>query len=411
MNTTLYTHIKGLVVPSVPHQGSLKGADLSKINILQDAWLLMQEGKIHSYGTMNQVPTGNFETENLQGRYVLPGYCDSHTHLVFHQSRESEFVMRIQGKSYEEIAAAGGGILNSAEKLGKATEQELFDQALFRLHQISKLGTTAVEIKSGYGLNTENELKMLRVIRRLKEQNICTIKSTFLGAHAFPKEYKENKEAYVDLLIHETLPQVAGQNLADFIDVFCDRGFFSPQQTDRILEAGAKYGLKPKIHANELDYSGGIQSGVRNHAVSVDHLEFTGKEEIEVLSQSNTLATLLPSTAFFLGLHYPPARTIIDSGLAVSLASDYNPGSSPSGNMNFIWSLACVKLKMLPTEALNALTYNAAYAMEIADKEGSIEIGKKANLIITDKISSLDFIPYSFGNTHIYKTIIDGRTV
>ncbi|NNF02347.1 MAG: imidazolonepropionase, partial [Bacteroidia bacterium] len=335
--------------------------------------------------------------------------CDSHTHIVYATSRESEFVDRIKGLSYEEIAKRGGGILNSAKKLQVADESALYDSALARIHEIRSKGTGAVEIKSGYGLSVEAEIKMLRVIRKLKENVDLEIKSTFLGAHAYPIEYKEDHPAYLKLLIDKMLPQIADEGLADYIDVFCDRGFFSVEETDQILSAGNKYGLQAKIHANELDYSGGIQVGVKHNALSVDHLECTGDDEIKTLLGSKTMPTLLPSTAFFLGLEYPPARKMIDSGLPIALASDYNPGSSPSGDMSFVCSLGSIKMKMLPEECINAATVNGAYAMGLGNKLGSISKGKIANLIITKEIESIARIPYSFGSELIDKVIIKGK--
>ena len=342
------------------------------------------------------------------GRLVFPTWCDSHTHIVYTSSREAEFVGRIKGLTYEEIAKNGGGILNSAERLNNTSEDELFESALERLKEITTYGTGAVEIKSGYGLSAEGELKMLRVIKRLKETSPLTIKATFLGAHAIPLKYKQRRQEYIDLIINDMLPIIGKEKLADYCDVFCDRGFFTPDETDAILQAGWKYGLQPKIHANELDYSGGIQVGVKNKALSVDHLEFTGDKEIEALLSSETMPTLLPSTAFFLGLHYPPARKMIDAGLPVALASDYNPGSSPSGRMPFILSLACVKLKMLPEEAINAATINSAYAMGLSSTHGTITVGKKASLFITKPMANYNVIPYSFGSDLIETVLIEG---
>jgi imidazolonepropionase len=373
---------------------------------IDDAYLLIDNGLIKSFGASADAPERAGEIIDAADKFVFPCWCDSHTHIVYAGSREQEFVDKIHGLSYEEIAKRGGGILNSALRLAGATEQELFDAAYLRLQEMEKSGTGAVEIKSGYGLSYEGELKMLRAIKRLKENSKLTIKSNFLGAHAFPTEFKQNHEGYLDLLINRLLPQIADEGLADFIDVFCDRGFFSPNETDRILQAGAKYGLQPKIHANELDYSGGIEVGVKNHALSVDHLEFTGDEQIEVLRNSVTMPTLLPSTAFYLGLHYAPARKIIDAGLPLAIATDFNPGSSPSGNMPFVVALSCIKMKMLPEEAVNAATLNSAYAMGIEQQLGSITKGKKANVFITKPISSLAFLPYSFGSNLVERVII-----
>jgi imidazolonepropionase len=375
---------------------------------IDNAWLLIEDGLIKEYGDMSSLDTSlNVDqTIDAKGGLVLPAWCDSHTHLVFAHSREHEFIDRINGLSYEAIAQRGGGILNSAKKLNAASEDELVDLALQRLDEVKALGTGAIEIKSGYGLCTEGELKMLRVIRRLKEHSNLTIKSTFLAGHAYPLEYRDNHEGFIKLIINDMLPKVADENLAEYIDVFCEKGFFSVDETDRILEAGVKYGLKPKVHANQLYNSGGIQIGVKHHAISVDHLETMDQEEIECLKHSNTIPTLLPGAAFFLAMHYQPARKIIDAGLPVALASDYNPGSCPSGNMNLILSLACSQMRMTPEEAINACTINGAAAMEVNDKLGSIKVGKKANLIITKAIPSLAYLPYAFGTNLIEKVII-----
>jgi len=350
------------------------------------------------------------EVIDCSGKMVLAAFCDSHTHLVFAAWRENEFVDRINGLTYEEIANRGGGILNSAVRLQSTSEELLFEQALERLHEVTHMGTGAIEIKSGYGLTVDAELKMLRVIRRLREQNIIPVKANFLGAHAMPLEFKMNRPGYIRILIETMLPQIAAEGLADYVDVFCDRGFYTVEETDLILGAAAKYGLKPKIHANELDYSGGIQVGVKHNAISVDHLEYTGPSEIEALAGSQTIATILPSTAFFLGLPYAPARNMIENGLCVALASDYNPGSSPSGNISFIISLACIKLKMLPEEAINAVTINGAAAMELSNLVGSITAQKLANLIITKPVSSLAYLPYAFGSPWVEKVILKGKS-
>jgi imidazolonepropionase len=386
---------------------------MQDIQNIQDAWLAIEDDLIVDYGKMDDWPGisdwSGLEVVDAANKIVLPAFCDSHTHLVFAAPRETEFVDRIKGLTYEEIAKRGGGILNSAKRLQNTSEDELFDSALVRLDEIKGMGTGAVEIKSGYGLSLKDEIKMLRVVKRLKQNHDLTIKASFLGAHAMPTEFKENREKYISILIDEMLPQVAQEQLADYCDVFCDKGFYTVDETDRILNAAAKYNLTPKIHANELDFSGGIQVGVKHKALSVDHLEFTGDEEIEALLKSDTMPTLLPSTAFFLGLHYPPARKMIDAGLPLALASDYNPGSSPSGKMTFILSLACVKLKMTPEEAVAAATINGAYAMGLNKTHGSITIGKKANLIITKEVSSLAYIPYAFGANVIDSMIINGK--
>ena len=349
------------------------------------------------------------EIIDANGKSILPTWCDSHSHICYAGSREKEFVDKIKGFSYEEISKRGGGILNSAKLLQKTSEEELYEQSMQRLNEVIKLGTGAIEIKSGYGLNTESELKMLRVIRKMKENTCAKIKATFLGAHAFPIEFKDDKEGYIDLLINEMLPIIAAEELADFIDVFCDYGFYTTEQTERILMAGLKYGLRPKIHANELANSGGIQVGVKYGALSVDHIEYTGDEEIKCLTDSDTMPTILPGAAFFLNMPFAPARKIIDAGLPVAIASDYNPGSSPSGNMNLIVSMACINYKMLPEEAINAATINSAYAMGVSDKLGSISLGKDANFIITKPIPSIEFIPYSFGNNVIESVYLKGE--
>jgi len=395
-------------------RGVFKGAELGNMEQLSHAWLSIHDGLISGFGKMetvsDDVDMSSFkEVISVKGKSILPTWCDSHTHIVFAGSREGEFVSRIKGLSYETIAKNGGGILNSAKKLNETSEEELLESASARLRSLIKMGTGAIEIKSGYGLCLAGELKMLRVIKKLKENFEIPIKATFLGAHAFPAEYKNNHQAYIDLIINEMLPAIQKENLADYIDVFCEDGFFNAEETGRILKAGSLHGLKAKIHANQLNYSGGIQVGIANNAISVDHLECVGTEEIDALKNSNTIGTILPSAAFFLGIAYQPARKMIDANLAIALASDYNPGSSPSGNMPFIMALACTQLKMTPEEAFNALTFNAAHAMELASELGSITIGKKANLIITKAIPSLAFIPYAFGSNLIDQVLINGK--
>jgi imidazolonepropionase len=362
------------------------GKDMQILNTIDNAFLLTEGELIVDFGPMNQFSDSllknikeEIEVIDATGKMVFPSFCDSHTHIVYAGSREIEYVDKIKGLSYEEIAKRGGGINNSAQRLAAATEQELYDAAMERLIEMASFGTGAVEIKSGYGLNTENELKMLRVIRKLKESSPIEIKATFLGAHAVPIEYKGRQTEYVDMIISEMIPMVAAEDLADYIDVFCDKGFFTPEETERILMQGIKYGMRPKIHANELDYSGGIQVGVKYNALSVDHLEYTGEEEIEELLGSETMPTFLPGAAFFLGMIYGPVRKMIDAGLPIALASDFNPGSSPSGNMQLILSMGCIKYKMIPEEAINATTINSAYAMGISDIAGSIAKGKLAN--------------------------------
>ena len=412
MMLTLIKNIKKLITVS-KNSELKKGKEMSKVSSIDDAWLLIEKNKIKDFGSINDINRIKkikiIKTIDAEEGMVLPCWCDSHTHIVYSGSREKEFVDRINGLSYEEIAKNGGGILNSSKLIKKTSEENLFNQSINRVHEVIKLGTGCLEIKSGYGLETDQELKMLRVIKQIKENVEIPIKSTFLGAHAIPKKYKHNSEKYVKKIINEMIPKVAEENLADYIDVFCDRGFFNPKQTERILEEGIKFGMKPKIHANELDFSGGIQVGVKMNAISVDHLEFTGEEEINALKKSKTISTLLPSTAFFLGLKYPPARKMINSNLPIALASDYNPGSSPSGNMEFIISLGCLKLKMTPEECISAATINGAHAIELQNDYGTIEIGKRANLIITKKIPSLSYIGYKFGNSVIKKVLINGK--
>jgi imidazolonepropionase len=405
---TLIDNIKKLIqVEGLERKPRVNGKDMKLLPEIDNAWLLIEDGIIHSFGEMQHIPENIIADKVIDatGRMVLPSWCDSHTHLVFAAPREQEFVDRINGMTYAEIAARGGGILNSAKRLNETDESQLFDQSLKRLLEVINHGTGAIEIKSGYGLCLEGELKMLRVIRKLKEQHLIPIKASFLAAHAFPPEFKENHQGYIDAIINEMLPRVADEGLADYMDVFCEQGFFSVDETSRLLEAGLKYGLKPKIHANQLHRSGGVQVGVKYNAISVDHLESMGEEEIESLRGSNTIPTLLPGAAFFLAMHYQPARLLIDAGLPVALASDFNPGSCPSGNMNFLLSLACTQLKMTPEEAINAQTLNGAAAMELENEMGTLAIGKRANLIITKPVSSVAYLPYSFGENWIEKVI------
>ena len=397
-----------LMVENEPGE-KVAGADMKKVSTMENAWLVIENGLFGCFGEGEVIPFSDDRVIDCKGGMVMPAFCDSHTHLVFAGSREKEYEDKIRGLSYEEIAKRGGGILNSAALLSSTSEDDLYRQSLPRINEIIGSGTGAVEIKSGYGLNTKDELKMLRVIRRLKEKTPVTIRSTFLGAHAFPKEYKSDPDRYVDKVVSEMIPELAGEGLADFIDVFCDRGFFTVEQTGRILEAGAKVGLLPKIHANELDYSGGIQVGVKHGARSVDHLEFVGPDELDALLDSATMPTILPGASLFLGMNYAPARKMIDAGLPVALASDYNPGSSPSGNMELIMSLGIMQLKMLPYEVLNAVTLNGAYAMGLEDTHGTITPGKVANLVITKPIPSFGFMPYSYGASQISKVILNGK--
>lgn len=400
---TLILNIKQLVQTELSPRKWVAGKDMARLGILENAYLLVEEDKIAGFGKMEDLNRevvyagGDIVKEiDATGRLVMPSYCDSHTHLVYAGSREIEYIDKIRGLSYEEIAKRGGGILNSCERIRKASEEELFDAAYDRIQEIAGFGTGAVEIKSGYGLDTESELKMLRVIRRLKAETPLLIKSTFLGAHAVPLEYKGRQTEYVDLIINEMIPMVAAEELADYIDVFCDKGFFTVEDTDRMLNAGMKYGLRAKIHANELDYSGGVQVGVKYNAISVDHLECMGEEEIACLLESETMPTVLPGAAFFLNMPYSPVRKMIQAGLPVALASDYNPGSSPSGNMKFIMSLGCINYKMLPEEVINATTLNSAYAMGVEEEVGSIAVGKLANFYITTPISGIEYLPYAY---------------
>lgn len=382
---------------------------MSVVDTIDQAFILAEEGVISNFGPMSQSPERADEIIDATDCLVLPCWCDSHTHIVYASAREDEYVERLRGKSYEEIAKIGGGILNSSRKLQNTSEEDLYISAKTRLDEVISYGTGAIEIKSGYGLTTDSELKMLRVIRRLKENSSATIKASFLGAHAMPTIYKENRKAYIDLLIQEMLPKVAAEGLADYCDVFCDKGFYNEQETDQILKAAAKYGLKAKIHANELAISGGVQVGITNHAISVDHLEAIGPDEIEALKNSNTIPTVLPSCSFFLNIHYAPARKMIDEGLGIAMATDYNPGSSPSGNIPLLMAFACNNMRILPAEAFNAVTINGACALEIGHSHGSIAKGKSANLIITKPIPSLNYMVYSFGSSHVDKVILRGK--
>ena len=411
---TLFTNIRCLV-NTRENQSLLKGKDLLHLPSIENAFLLIEDGIIVSFGKMTELSDKIAALPqniiNVEGQFILPTWCDSHTHLVFAGSRENEFVDKINGLSYADIAANGGGILHSANKLSNTSEDELFTQAWKRLQEVSKLGTGAIEIKSGYGLNVEAELKMLRVIKKLKEKSSITIKSSFLGAHTYPLIYKENHRGYIDVIINDMLPVIAKEKLADYIDVFCEAGFFNPSEMEEICKAGMTYGLKPKLHVNQLNSIGGIQKAIALNALSVDHLETMTEEDVKDLAESNTIGTLLPTAAFFLRMQYQPARQLIDAGCAIALASDYNPGSSPSGNMNFVVALSCIQMKMLPEEAINAATLNGAYAMQVEKELGSISIGKKANLIFTKPISSLAFIPYSFGSNLIENVMVNGEFI
>jgi imidazolonepropionase len=403
----------------------LRGADLAILPCLEDAWLLIENGEISAYGPMSSMPPNLAQWKALTrsngdpegpvfdaaGAWILPAWCDSHTHLVFAGSREAEFVDKIKGLSYAEINARGGGILNSAARLAETSEELLFDLAWQRLMELARLGTGAIEIKSGYGLSVEGELKMLRVIKHLKQRSELSIKASFLGAHTYPAAYREDHSAYIDLIIHDMLPVIAREGLADYIDVFCEKGFFSPEETETICRAGMAHGLQPKIHANQLSLSGGVQMGVRLGAISVDHLENMDQAAIDSLKGSDTIGTLLPTAAFFLRMPYQPARQLIDAGCAIALASDLNPGSSPSGNMNFVVALSCIQMKMLPEEAINAATLNGAYAMGLGETLGSITPGKRANLIFTRPMPSLAYLPYAFGTNLIDKVMIRGAFI
>jgi imidazolonepropionase len=412
--TTLIVNIKGLV--NVRSENNLlRGIELRELPIIENAFLLIEDGIIAKWGLMEnlkqELPVLPNHQIDATGQFIMPTWCDSHTHMVFAGSRENEFVDKINGLSYAEIAAKGGGILNSANKLQNASEDELFNAAWERLIACSKLGTGAVEIKSGYGLTIEAELKMLRVIKKLKEKSNLTIKSTFLGAHTFPQKYKENHQGYIDEIIEQMLPVIAAENLADYIDVFCESGFFSVEEMEQICNAGLRYGLKPKLHINQLNSTGGLQSAIKMNAISVDHLETMTEKDIADLSSSNTIGTLLPTAAFFLRMQYQPARALINGGCALALASDFNPGSSPSFNMNFVVALSCIQMKMLPQEAINAATINGAFAMDIQNELGSISVGKKANLIFTQPIHSIDYLPYAFGTNLIEKVMIKGEFI
>jgi len=412
MPVTLITNIHQLAGVRETNQ-LLRGKDLAQLHCIQDAFVLIEDGIIKEYGAMYElelkVPHLPIDIIDAKGQFVLPAWCDSHTHIVFAKSREEEFIDKINGLSYSEIAAKGGGILNSAFALNAATEDELFNSAWKRLEAVKKMGTGAIEIKSGYGLTVEGELKMLRVIKKLKEKSSLSIKSTFLGAHTYPIHFKDNHQGYIDSIINEMLPVIAGEKLADYIDVFCETGFFSPEEMETICIAGMRYGLKPKLHINQLNSIGGIESAIKLNALSVDHLETMTDKDIALLSNSSVIGTLLPTAAFFLRMNYQPARKLIDNNCAIALASDYNPGSSPSGNMNFVLALSCIQMKMLPEEAINAATINGAYAMELQNELGSITIGKKANLIFTKPMPSLAYLPYAFGDNLIDRVMVNGR--
>lgn len=407
----LIRNIQGLVQVREGKMIAVAGNAMSELPILSNAFLAISDGVIHDYGKMSELPSGSRATTEIDatGRFVFPSFVDSHTHLVFAASREEEFVMKIKGATYEQIAANGGGILNSAKKLQHTSENELFERAMVRVQEIIHTGTGAVEIKSGYGLTVKDELKMLRVARRIGKESSLTVKTTFLGAHAVPKEM--TKDTYVKVVLNEMIPAVAAEKLADYIDVFCEQGFFTVEETEQIIEEGKKFGMKPRIHANQLHRSGGVQVGIKTKALSVDHLENIGEEEIEALKNSSVMPTALPGAAFFLGLPFPPVRQMIEAGLPLAIASDYNPGSSPSGNMPLMVALACIKMKMTPQEAINASTINTAVALELEQTHGSITKGKVANVFITKPMPSVAFLPYAYGSNVIEKVIFKGQIV
>ena len=409
---TLFKNIKELIQIRDPEIKKVDGLEMKELPSIKDAWLLIEDDKIVDFGSMESFPENNTaKIIDASGKLILPAWCDSHTHIVYAGNRELEFADRINGLSYEEIANRGGGILNSAKTLQETPEDEVYLQSAARLEEVMKLGTGAVEIKSGYGLTEEGELKMLRVIKKLQQHYDIPIKSTFLGAHAIPTEYQSDPKKYMDLVINEILPKVANQNLAEYIDIFCEKGYFSVEDTHKLLSAAKKYGMKPKIHVNQFHAIGGIKAGVEHKALSVDHLEVMTNEDIESLKNTETMPVALPSCSLFLSIPYTPARKILDAQLPIALATDFNPGSTPSGNMNLVLSLACIKMKMTPEEAINAATINGAYAMELSDVVGSITKGKKANLIMTKKIPSYTFLPYAFGSNNIDTVYINGKAI
>ncbi|AYN04534.1 imidazolonepropionase [Flavobacterium sp. 140616W15] len=408
--TTLIINIKELIQVRETSISKVSGAEMAILPTLKNAYLVLKDNLIADFGTMENIPEIKADSViDATGKMILPTWCDSHTHIVYAGNREQEFVDRINGLSYEEIANRGGGILNSAKKLNETSEDEIYSQSKARLEEVIRLGTGAVEIKSGYGLTVDGELKMLRVIKKLNENYPVTIKATFLGAHAFPLEFKENKKGYIDEIIHKMLPEIAKNKLADYVDIFCETGYFSVEETEQIMEAGIQNGLTPKIHVNQFNSIGGIQAGVKYKALSVDHLEIMTPKDIKALKDSETMPVALPSCSYFLSIPYTPAREMIKAGLPLALATDYNPGSTPSGNMNFVVATACIKMKMTPEEAINAATINGAYAMGVSDTHGSITIGKKANLIITKPITSYYQLPYAFASNLIESVFIEGE--
>ncbi|NGX84778.1 MULTISPECIES: imidazolonepropionase [Aequorivita] len=408
----LLTNIKELLQVRENSPLKLSGKEMKDLPTLKNAWVFLNNGKIEDYGTMDNLKEyEGFKPLDCSGKMVLPAWCDSHSHLVYAGNREQEFVDRINGLTYQEIAEKGGGIVNSAKKLQETSEEELYNQSATRLEEIMSLGTGALEIKSGYGLTTEAEMKMLRVAKKLSENYPITIKTTFLGAHAIPTEYKGNKDGYMDLLCNEMLPKVAEEGLAEYVDIFCEEGYFSVADMERLLEEGKKYNLIPKVHVNQFNSIGGIESAVKHKALSVDHLEVMTDEDIDALKNSDTMPVALPSCSYFLSIPYAPGRKMIDAGLPLALATDYNPGSTPSGNMNFVVATACIKMRLTPEEAINAATINGAYAMGLSDTHGSITKGKAANLIITKPIPSYGYLPYAFGSNMIDAVIINGKEV
>jgi imidazolonepropionase len=410
--SVLFKNIKELVQVRTEPISFVAGAQMKELPTVKNAYLTVENGLISGFGKMENCPNSDFdEVVDATGKMILPSWCDSHTHIVYAGNREGEFVDRINGKTYEEIANNGGGILNSAKKLQNTSENELYEQSKVRLEEVIRLGTGAVEIKSGYGLTLDAELKMLRVVKRLKENHPVSIKATFLGAHAVPQEYKNNKVGYLQMLIDEVMPKVAEEGLAEYVDIFCETGYFTVEDTELILEAGKKHGLIPKIHVNQFTAIGGVQAGVKHNALSVDHLEEMRDEDIDALKETRTMPVALPSCSYFLSIPYTPARKMIDAGLPLALATDYNPGSTPSGNMNFVVSTACIKMKMNPEEAINAATINGAYAMGLEKEVGSITIGKQANLLLTKEINSYGFLPYSFGTNQIEKVYLRGKEI
>jgi len=408
----LIKNIKKLIQCRTENISFVSGKDMSFLPSIDNAYLVIKNGKISDFGKMQDFKeTGFNEVIDAKDRMILPSWCDSHTHIVFAGNRSKEFIDRIKGLSYEEIAARGGGILNSAKLLQNTSKEDLYNQSNMRINSVIRQGTGAIEIKSGYGLSLESELKMLQVIKQIKDSSKIQVKSTFLGAHAYPNEFKENKDGYIDLVLNKMLPAFSKENLIDYIDVFCEKGYFSPEDTEKIIKEGLKYNIRSKIHVNQFNVLGGVKIAVENNALSVDHLEVLQDDDIKILSKGSTIPVVLPTCSYFLGIDYAPARKLIDAGLPVAIASDFNPGSSPSGNMNFVISTACTKMKLTTEEAINAATINGAYAMGLEDKVGSISKGKIANLIITNKINSIDDIPYNFGGNQIHKIILEGQLI